>query len=160
MIDQAHFLLTGYEHMLIMNNMVRPRKCRRVCGKPNALYFKPKGIPLSTLAEVKLSIDRLEAIRLSDVEGLEQEKAAKRMKISRQTFGRILSRARRAIADAVVNGKALRIEEGDIVMTPKRKFCCTSCEHSWALSKGKGNPSTCPFCRSKNIHHSGKDRKV
>lgn len=115
---------------------------------------------MNTMAEVELSIDRLEAIRLSDVEGLEQEEAAKRMKISRQTFGRILANARRAIADAVVNGKALRIEEGNIVMAPKRKFCCTSCEHSWALAKGKGNPATCPFCRSKNIHHSEKDRKL
>jgi len=75
------------------------------------------------LAEVKLSLDGLEAIRLADVEGLEQEDASRRMKISRQTFGRILSGARRVIADAVVNGKALQIEGGDISITPKRKFC-------------------------------------
>ena len=110
------------------------------------------------LAEVKLSIDGLEAIRLADVEGLEQEKASKRMKVSRQTFGRILSNARRLIADAVVNGKALQIEGGDIVMATKRKFRCSVCAHTWELAYGTGRPSNCPQCRSKNIHRAEEDR--
>jgi predicted DNA-binding protein (UPF0251 family) len=110
------------------------------------------------LTEVKLSIDGLEAIRLTDLEGLEQEEASRRMKISRQTFGHILSSARRVIADAVVNGKALQIEGGDIVMAPKRKFRCSVCTHSWEMAYGTGRPVNCPQCRSKNIHRAEEDR--
>jgi len=144
--------------MLIMNNMVRPRKCRRVCCEPQANYFKPRGIPLTMLDEVKLTIDEFEAIRLADVEGMEQEEASRRMKISRPTFGRIITKARRVIADAIVNGKALKIEGGNIVMAPKRKFRCSDCEHSWELAYGTGRPSNCPQCQSKNIHRAEEDR--
>lgn len=64
------------------------------------------------LEEVKLSVDELETIRLADLEGLKQEKAGTRMKIFRQTFGRIIEKARHIVADAIVNGKALKIEGG------------------------------------------------
>jgi len=74
------------------------------------LYFKPRGIPLIDLEEVDLSLDELEAIRLADYEGLYHEQAAERMNISRSTFGRILGEARRKVAEAVVDGKALKIE--------------------------------------------------
>jgi len=106
--------------------MTRPKKCRRVGCEPRANYFKPRGIPLIMLKEVKLSIDELESIRLADLEGLEQAKAALRMKISRPTFGRIVESARRIIADAVVNGKALKIEGGEIIMKAKREFSCNA----------------------------------
>jgi uncharacterized protein len=89
--------------------MPRPFKCRRVCGTPGADYFKPRGIPLSDLQEIDLTLDEFEAIRLADLEGLYQEDAAKKMDISRQTFGNIIASAHKKIADAIVNGKALRI---------------------------------------------------
>jgi predicted DNA-binding protein (UPF0251 family) len=90
--------------------MSRPKKERCIRCQPNALYFKPRGIPLIHLEEVGLSLDELEAIRLADYEGLYHEQAAERMNISRPTFGRILGEARRKIAEALVEGKALRIE--------------------------------------------------
>jgi predicted DNA-binding protein (UPF0251 family) len=90
--------------------MSRPKKDRCVMCKPNALYFKPRGIPLVNLEEVDLSLDELEAIRLADYEGLYHEQAAEKMNISRPTFGRIIGEARRKIAEAVLEGKALRIE--------------------------------------------------
>lgn len=90
--------------------MSRPKKCRCIGYSPNTTYFKPRGIPLVHLEEVSLSIDELEAIRLADLEGLYHEEAAERMKVSRQTFGRILGEARRKLAEAVVLGKALKIE--------------------------------------------------
>lgn len=93
--------------------MVRPRKCRMVNSTPRVNYFKPRGVPLRELGEVRLSVEELEALRLVEIEGLEQEKAASLMNISRQTFGRVLSCARRAVALAVVLGQALRIEGGD-----------------------------------------------
>ena len=90
--------------------MPRPFKCRRVCGTPGTDYFKPRGIPLSDLQEIDLTIAEFEAIRLADLEELYQEDAAKKMNISRQTFGNIIAAARKKIADAIVNGKALKIE--------------------------------------------------
>ena len=94
--------------------MPRPRNCRRIGCMPQANYYKPRGIPLSALQHVNLTIDELEAIRLADLEGLYQEKAAEKMNISRQTFGRIIESAHKKIADALVNGKALSIEGGII----------------------------------------------
>ena len=90
--------------------MPRPFKCRRICGTPETDYFKPRGIPLSDLQEVGLTIDEFEALRLADLEELYQEDAAKKMDISRQTFGNIIATAHKKIADAIVNGKALKIE--------------------------------------------------
>jgi len=98
--------------------MPRPFKCRRVFGTPGADYFKPRGIPLSDLQEIGLTIDEFEAIRLADLEGLYQEEAAKKMNISRQTFGNIVAAARKKIADALVNGKALKIAGGTYVQQP------------------------------------------
>lgn len=92
--------------------MPRPRKCRRINTTPEVTYFKPRGVPLRELAEVYLPLDGFEAIRLADHEGLSQEEAARRMHVSRQTFGRILSSARAAVAKALVNGLALRIHGG------------------------------------------------
>jgi predicted DNA-binding protein (UPF0251 family)/predicted Fe-Mo cluster-binding NifX family protein len=84
-----------------------------VTTAPKVDYFKPRGVPLRELAEVRLSVEGLEALRLVEIEGLEQEEAAVLMNISRQTFGRVLSAARQAVARAVVLGQALRIEGGD-----------------------------------------------
>jgi predicted DNA-binding protein (UPF0251 family)/predicted Fe-Mo cluster-binding NifX family protein len=78
--------------------------------------FKPAGIPSRKLEEVTLRLDGAEAIRLADLEGLYQDAAAQRMGVSRQTFGRIIETARRAVADAIINGKRLRIEGGEIVV--------------------------------------------
>jgi len=90
--------------------MSRPKKDRCVRCQPNAIYFKPRGIPLIHLDEVGLSLDELEAIRLADHEGLYHKQAAEKMNISRPTFGRILGEARRKLAEVLVEGKALRIE--------------------------------------------------
>jgi predicted DNA-binding protein (UPF0251 family) len=76
----------------------------------NAFYFKPRGIPLCELEEVVLRADEVESVRLADWKGLYQETASGKMRISRQTFGRIIESAHRKIADALLNGKALRID--------------------------------------------------
>lgn len=97
---------------------MRPKSCRRVGGQPGVTYFKPRGVPLSELEEVSLTVDELEAIRLADLEGLYQDEAAVRMGVSRPTFGRILNAAHRNIADALVKGKALIIGGGRVEMAP------------------------------------------
>lgn len=91
--------------------MARPIKCRRVCCVPEARYFKPRGIPMTQLEEVSLALDELEALRLADLQGLYQEAAAAQMGVSRQTFGTIVASARRKVAEALIQGKALRIAD-------------------------------------------------
>lgn len=93
--------------------MPRPRLCRKVSGTPKATYFKPRGVPLSDLGEAYLAVEGLEALKLADLESLTSTEAAGRMGVSRHTFGRILAEARRAVADALVNALALRIEGGE-----------------------------------------------
>ena len=92
--------------------MPRPQKPRLVCHEPEAVYFKPRGVPLIDLEEVTLGLDETEALRLADLEGCSQEQVGQRMHVSRATVGRILESARRKVADALVHGKALRISGG------------------------------------------------
>jgi len=98
--------------------MSRPLKCRRVAFLPEATYFKPAGVPLRMLDEVILSVEEAEAVRLKDLEGLAQAPGAEKMNVSRPTFQRVLASARRKIADALLNGKAVRIEGGNFEMAP------------------------------------------
>jgi len=99
--------------------MPRPRKPRFVHGRPVVNGFLPNRYPPWGREEVILPLEGLEAIRLIDFEGLDQERAADRMNVSRQTFGRILIDARRVVAEALVMGKALRIEGGHFVLPPR-----------------------------------------
>jgi len=91
--------------------MVRPRACKHLKFKPKAYYYKPQGIPMRELEEVTLTKEEMEAIKLKDFDGLEQIEASEKMNTSQSTFQRILSSARVKIAEAIVKGKALRIEE-------------------------------------------------
>ena len=94
--------------------MSRPCRCRRIRCNPDTNYFKPRGISLDALEEVNLTLDELEAIRLADLGELYQENAAKKMNVSRQTFGNIINSAHKKIADALLNAKALKIEGGTV----------------------------------------------
>jgi predicted DNA-binding protein (UPF0251 family) len=91
--------------------MVRPRKARCVRGEVSVSYFKPQGIPLRRLEEVVLNRDEFEAIRLYAHEDLNQTDAAKQMDISQPTFARIIEKANKKIAQAIVEGKAIKIEQ-------------------------------------------------
>jgi hypothetical protein len=102
--------------------MPRPFCSRRISGRPRAAVFKPRGIPLGDLDRVEMTLDEYEALRLADLDGLYQEDAAVRMKVSRATFGRIVDSARRKAADALVHGKALVIGGGPV--HPGRRECC------------------------------------
>jgi uncharacterized protein len=89
----------------------RPHKERRVRGNPNATYFKPSGIPTRDLEKIHLFLSEFEAIRLKDYEQLDQQTCAEEMQISQPTFHRLLLSARRKVGDALINGKAIAIEE-------------------------------------------------
>jgi len=123
----------------------------------NINYFKPRGMPMGSLEEIVITIDELEAVRLTDLEELYQDDAAKKMNVSRQTLGNILHSAHKKIADSLVNGKALRIEGGVIKMA-ERHFICYDCKNEWALPHGTVRPGVCPKCNSANIHRAPQDR--
>ena len=91
--------------------MPRPKKPRCLRFKPNVYYFKPQGIPLSMLEEVMLEPDEIEALKLHDIDGLEQIQAAKKMKISQSTFTRILKKVCKKNPIWLINGKAIRIKK-------------------------------------------------
>ncbi len=132
--------------------MPRPPKCRRVAFLPNATYFKPAGIPLTNLEEVRLSVEEAEAIRLKDLEGLDQEQGAEKMNVSRPTFQRVLASARQKIADALLHGKAIRIEGGNFEMSPLGFSCAGG--HEWELhykTVVSAPQLSCPVCNTSNI---------
>lgn len=138
--------------------MPRPVSCRRVGARPEFTLFKPAGVRAAALDEVVLTVDEFEALRLGDLEGLHQEHAADEMNVSRQTFGRIINSARRKVALALVEGKAVRIEGGHFETADTRLFRCRDCRHSWELPFGTGRPSECPGCGSGNIRRAPEDR--
>jgi predicted DNA-binding protein (UPF0251 family) len=91
--------------------MPRPKIRRHLSHKQNIHYFKPRGVPMRALEEVVLYRDEVEALKLHDIDGLEQIEAAKKMGISQSTFARILDASYKKIAEGIVHGKAIRIEK-------------------------------------------------
>ena len=119
--------------------MARPVSPRNIAGRPVATLFKPGGVP--ALAQIPLALDEFEAVRLADLERLEQAQAARRMGISRQTFGRVLGTARRKVAQALVLGHALRIEGAG--PNGEARPRCPYCSHTCRATKG---PEACAAC--------------
>ena len=129
--------------------MPRPQKCRRIGFVPNAQYFKPSGIPMTKLETIDLSMEEAEALRLKDLEGMEQEPASRKMNISRPTFQRILASARCKVSDAILNGKALRITGGNVELDFSRFHCRHG--HHWDIPLDRSsttNVDVCPTCRT------------
>ena len=93
--------------------MARPRRCRKIGFEPDVVYFKPRGVRMRELEESVLTFGEFEAVRLKDLEGLDQKEAAEKMNISQPTFHRLVLSARKKLADAIVNGKAIKIEGGN-----------------------------------------------
>ena len=124
-------------------NMARPRFRRRIGWLPERSYFRPEGNEPFKLMEITLTLDEVEALRLADLMGLYQEEAAKRMNISRPTFGRILEVAHRKVADAIINGKAIKIMGGTV------EFEVSNMEF------GPGGFCVCPKCGFKKPHEAG-----
>jgi predicted DNA-binding protein (UPF0251 family)/predicted Fe-Mo cluster-binding NifX family protein len=118
--------------------MVKNKKCRIVSALPGVTYFKPAGIPFRFLSEVRLSVEEAEALRLKELEGLEQLEGAMKMGISRPTFQRVLSAARKKVADAILNGKAIRIEGGSFQITSPDFGCSrlNATEPKFVLNEG------------------------
>lgn len=136
--------------------MPRPPKFRRVEFFPQVTVFKPVGVPLRELEEEVLTVEELEALRLKDLEGLEQEDCAERMQISRPTFQRVLVTAREKVARALVMGKAIRVEGGNYRLATRR-FQCRACSYEFEVPFGtgqRGMEMTCPKCGAQAIHRT------
>jgi predicted DNA-binding protein (UPF0251 family) len=91
--------------------MPRPRLCRKITFNPNITYFKPQGVPMRNLEIVELTTEEMEAFRLRHINDLEQQTAAEKMHTSQSTYQRILYSAYKKIADALINGKAIKIKK-------------------------------------------------
>ena len=131
--------------------MVRPQKSRLVMIDPRINYFKPRGVPMVDLKQIQLTVDELEALRLADLLGMSHEEAGKQMEVSRATFGRIIEKARKTVADALIHGKAINVEGGNykrVDPTAIRVFLCDRdhCQYRWEEPPGTGRPEKCPSC--------------
>lgn len=129
--------------------MARPEKDRIVLNPPLFSEFKPVGIPSNTLIQVLLTLDEYEAFRLSDYLGLSQLEAAREMEISRPTFTRLIEKARKKVADFIVQGKVLRIEGGNIHFR-RNIIKCLDCGHMFQMNM-EDSLNECPSCGSKNL---------
>jgi len=132
--------------------MGRRQLWRRVSSIPLANYFKPAGAPMVALEEVQLLVEEAEAVRLKDLEKLEQAQCAEKMNISQSTFSRLLDTARQKIADALLNGKAIRIEGGNYEMAVRRFRCLQG--HEWEVpfeTMISAPPENCPECETPSI---------
>ena len=127
--------------------MTRPKYCRKIGCEPGANYYRPEGIPSADLEEIIITLDEFEALRLADFECFYQENCAEKMNISRQTFGRIIDSARKKIADALIHGKALRIEGGIVSLEENGEMICSACDHSTQCFKKNNEDHSCPRCR-------------
>jgi predicted DNA-binding protein (UPF0251 family) len=99
--------------------MPRPQKSRLVATRPEISHFNPQRVAARDAAIARLTLDQFEAIRLSDLLNLTYDKAGRQMGVSRATFGRIIQSARKVIADAIVNGKAISIGGGSYTFADK-----------------------------------------
>lgn len=131
--------------------MPRPRRIRRIFFEPRIDFFKPAGVMMRNLKENILTKDELEAVRFIDYEKIEQSKVAKKMKISQPTLSRLLSSARKKIADSLVNGKAIKIKGGNYKMVRPRggRFRAPARGgrgRMGGVAAGPGGVCRCPKC--------------
>jgi uncharacterized protein len=133
--------------------MPRPIKFRRVEYVPENKYFAPcpKGScnRLGSTEEIQLKVEELEAMRLKDIEGLNQEECAERMQVSRQTFQNIIDEARKKVATALVEDRAIYVG-GGFYTKNVCTFKCLSCGDE-TLSTFEESGRTCKKCGSKNL---------
>lgn len=127
--------------------MARPKNSRTIRCDPIHSYFKPRGVSFSKIPEiVNISLEELEAARLSDVEGEQQNDIGKKMKISQSSVSRHIAEFHRKTAKALLFGYSIRITN------PMDFIHCDDCGHTWHFSKNILNIKTCENCHSTNFH--------
>ncbi len=111
---------------------------------------------MKELEVTSLSLEELEAVRLTDLLGLNQEEAALRIGISRRALWEDLQNARRKIVDALVSGKAIEIKGGNYALESGWRYTCHECKSEWEDPVGEDDPSKCPSCGSDEIRRQRK----
>ncbi|UCG51440.1 MAG: DUF134 domain-containing protein [Candidatus Latescibacterota bacterium] len=134
---------------------------RRIQLPPRFGHFKPAGVPKRFLEKIDLTVDEFEAIRLADYEQLEHLEASEKMNISRPTFTRLIEKARGKVAAAIIEGKELVIEGGNIDFVNTLHHC-RECGEVSPRSVDE-DAEDCPDCGSPNVedlawHFSGRHR--
>ncbi|WP_123053243.1 DUF134 domain-containing protein [Clostridium sp. JN-1] len=129
--------------------MPRPTKFRKVEFFPKYNYFIPFGERKCKIKEIVLKVEELEAMRLKDIEELNQEECAEKMQVSRQTFQNIIDSARKKVTLALTQGNAIRISGGNYT-TNFCKFKCMDCGTIYDI-KYEQDRVTCPKCHSQNV---------
>ena len=129
--------------------MPRPTKFRRVEFFPKNIYFVPWGKPKCEIKEIVLKVEELEAMRLKDIEELNQEECGERMQVSRQTFQNIIDSARKKVAIALTEGNAIRISGGNYRAT-FCKFRCFNCGKTYEINH-ESDKYSCPDCSSTKV---------
>jgi len=143
--------------------MPRPRRIRRIFFDPRITYFKPAGISLAYLQDSILTKEELESIRLIDLENISQSKAGKKMKISQPTLSRLLTSARKKIADALINAKAIKIQGGNFKMVQPtgrglgvgRGRGAGGRGRMGGFAAGPSGNCVCPKCGHTEAHQTG-----
>lgn len=129
--------------------MSRSRKEKMVHSPPLHTSFKPRGVMRNALQKVTLGLDEYEAIRLADYLGMDHAEAALEMEISRSTFSRLIEKARKKMAQFIIEGKELNIDGGNIHFRGNI-IRCQDCGHMFKINIDK-SISECPECNSKNL---------
>jgi len=129
--------------------MSRPQNNRIIHEPPIFSEFKPVGIRGPNLKQVFLTLDEFESLRLADQLGLSHAEAAEEMEISRSTFSRLIEKARKKIADFIIQGKLLTIEGGNIYFR-NNIIRCQNCGHMFK-SNFADLITECPTCHSNNL---------
>ena len=93
---------------------MKPRRARRLNRRFKDHYFKPRGIPMNTLEEVVITFEEIEALRLRYLDGMKQVDAASKMGLSQSQYQRDLWESHKKITDALISGKAIKVEEYNI----------------------------------------------
>jgi len=142
--------------------MARPYKERTVRYRPRVTLYKPQGIPRKFLQTVVLTVDQLEALRLADHLGASHEDAAAELNVSRPTFGRIIEAARRTVAEALLQGKAIVIQGGIYTLASRQAFYCPRCRCEHTSGEREVEELRCPHegrrRQRQGSHTNGRNR--
>jgi predicted DNA-binding protein (UPF0251 family) len=135
--------------------MPRPVQSRKISRFPGKNLYKPAGIPGCELQIISLGLDEFEALRLADYQQMYQEEAAEKMGVSRQTFGRIVTTARKKVAQALTEGMGLKIEGGNVEFEEETKTIhCPKCRRKFSRASGGEKRANCPKCSKKSSSES------
>ena len=129
--------------------MPRPKSDRIVYEPPIYTEFKPVGSRGQTLEVIDLTLDEFEALRLADQMAMSHAEAAEEMEISRSTFTRLIEKARKKLADFIIQGKLLSINGGNVHFR-NNIIKCQSCGHMFKTSFNH-MITECPVCKSTDL---------